>query len=211
MAVSGDLFKLVWGGKLFTDEQWACGMYINVLGSTTATAADFEAALSAFHSNAYLSANQHAKLDYIKFNQVNVTTGNYLSTDATDVKDVIPPVVGGSQGAPGQTAGAISLRTDIARGRGSKGRIFIPGGIAWLGVTSAGHNMGVDTAQVANATAVLVNSLNATSTGRVVVWSKIAALAMPVTKILVGDVCDTQRRRRSSLKEVYAPNTTAIV
>lgn len=210
MAVTGTLMKLVWGGRLFADETWACGLH--VLGSSFngTSALSFETPLRDWMTASMNYVSGGAKLDWIKFNAITPMTGKYASANTSDTFFLTSPVSGLGTPTPGQCALAVSLTTAAARGRGSKGRFFQPAGGQNLVVGDTGHINPGYTVGAANAAAALINSINAATVSRVVVFSKVGQLALPVTSVRCGDVLDTQRRRRSSLKELYSRATTVI-
>lgn len=108
---------------------------------------------------------------------------------------------GGTLRAPFDTAVAFSLNTDRA-GRSYRGRIFWPG----LGVlvgTNGRWNATFDHAvDMANLLQALGNT-DGTVTAQLQVYSPTRNEVTPVTSVRVGNVTDSQRRRRESLTETY--------
>ena len=115
------------------------------------------------------------------------------------------PVPGsGVQPHPYQTALVVSLRTAVAGPRG-RGRLYVPATGAAISGSTLRLTSSVQTAFLTAAETYLgalnvsVNTHAALS--ELCVWSRTGESAAPVTKISVGDVLDTQRRRRDTLVE----------
>lgn len=172
------------------------------------TSADgFKAPLSDWFIRAASFIQLGAKLEYVKFNLIDKATGHYTNQGET-IESLFSPLVvhdGGVQ-IPNQLTQAITLHSDVSRGRGSKGRFYPPSSFMSTGGTT---NIGADgriSAANAKATAdsaqELISELNAAASSfNAVVWSQLAQQARAVEKVSVGRVVDTQRRRRSSLDE----------
>lgn len=210
MAITGQLFKLAWGGRLFQEESWACSMHVFKSDTMEGTSGAFQTALEQWLPTASGLLSDAAKLDFIKWNQIDPVTGKYLSTTTADTTVVGGDIRGSGSSAPGQIAACVSLTTALQRGRGHRGRIYAPAGLGWCNTDANGQQSGLHVAAMANVTATLINSINAVSTGRVVVFSKVGQIVVEVDGVECGNVVDTQRRRRSSIPEVYTGNTTAI-
>lgn len=118
------------------------------------------------------------------------------------------PVVGtGSTPHPMQTSAVISLRTNVPGAKG-RGRLYWPAtgvGLAagTLRINSAATNSFVLGAKTY--LAAIKTAINGTLAGHeLVVWSRTTATEALVTKLLAGDVPDTQRRRRDTQIESYS-------
>lgn len=209
MAPVDHLYRLQFGGSLYTSESWSVGIYFNTLGAFTPS--DIVApAVEAFY-DALPTVGRHntAKLGFVKFNRIDPLTGKYFDPGASDAKYYIPEHT--SAASPSllpQGATCVSLTTANARGRGHAGRIYLPG---YNSVNTAGKLDAGACVNTANLVAKLINDIHAfEQQQRAVVFSKIAQTVTTITGTRCGDVVDTQRRRRSSLKEVYSAGTTAI-
>ena len=107
---------------------------------------------------------------------------------------------------PPQAATVVSLLTGRP-GRSYRGRIYVP---AWGGsLVSPGGRLGSPTTtQVAENVRTIkdicVDECPATFVPKMVVYSPKLDVVTPVTQLSVGDVVDTQRRRRDSMVEVRA-------
>jgi hypothetical protein len=151
-----------------------------------------------------------ATLTGIKLNRIN-TAGHYQ--DDPTIQHIYTTASPGSVGnyVPPQLTMAHTLVTDITRGRGSRGRMFMPPGGDLGNVTGAGG--GITNAQAlayATSTASLITHLNTYGLAvfRVGVASKVGSGAFhPVTAVKVGSIIDTMRSRRNKDVEVYSSHT----
>lgn len=107
-----------------------------------------------------------------------------------------------------QTALCLSLRTDAA-GASSRGRLYWPA--CGMSIQSADFRIstGTRTTALAAFKTYLTSIEGALNTGlgltnaSLTVWSRVKASTMPVTLLQLGNVLDTQRRRRDKLTEAY--------
>lgn len=158
-------------------------------------------ALTTFHTNVQVGCGDEAVLTAIKLNEIG-PNGRYVSQSDTVMHEFETGIEGGAPATlPAQCALAITLRTDIKRGRAHSGRFFIPriGG-------PVGSDGFVPTPQVTalvEASTLLLNSINAAVPGyKVAVMSDIGTGARRfVRNVEVGRVVDTIRSRRTSLDE----------
>lgn len=210
MPILAPLYKLSWGGRLFTKEQWNCSVHILKEGAENFTAEDYAASIAAFHVQSGAMISSAAMLDYVKFNAIDPVTGKYVSTTFSDTHFLPVPIAGIDTPAPGQNSVAASLTTDLQRGRGHMGRIYLPTGSQPLGVDVNGQMSTGVAVTIASAVAVLLNSMNNIGGGKVCVFSKIGQLTVPVTAVKCGRVVDTQRRRRSSLDDIHVLGSPVV-
>jgi len=111
------------------------------------------------------------------------------------------------QTQPNQICVVATLFTPKA-GRSGKGRIYLP--LLALPAVSADPRDGVHQTALAGQIAAWIEDVNAISTAtagpfRVSVQSRLGAgTPGPVTGVGIGDVLDTQRRRRNKLVETYS-------
>lgn len=153
-----------------------------------------------------LSALSSISLTSIKLNRIG-TDGRYA--DPVAMEKVYTPAVAGT--ASGNVAPQLTmvgtLRTRLERGRGSKGRFYMPPNATIAGISTDGRVTAVNAGVLAQAVATLVRNINSqyTAIGRVGVASDAGTGVFEhVTKVSVGRVVDTQRSRRSSFPEEYA-------
>lgn len=122
--------------------------------------------------------------------------------------DRATPVAGtGASGKPFQAAMVLSLRTSTPGGRG-RGRLYFPA----TGVGLTASTLRVGAGDQANFLAGLKTYIAAVGTAldasvdeslALAVWSRTAGALPQVNNILLGDILDTQRRRRDSVSESY--------
>lgn len=123
--------------------------------------------------------------------------------------EAAPPTSAGGSGSlvhPVSTAVAVSLYTNIP-GRRYRGRIYWPAAGLSLD-SSTGRIAPSNTLGLAQDVAALLQDIEqAAPTGWepvLGVYSRVLGAGVAVTQLRVGDVPDTQRRRRDALKETYA-------
>jgi hypothetical protein len=210
MAVTGLLDKIVWGGGLCGTESWSCSVHIvhpSPEDAPTVLPA-LKTAITTWFQSAGLHVNAGATFTYVKINRIDPATGRYVdqtNSNTLAFNPVLPP--SGSFAAAPQLSAAVSLGTASSRGLASKGRFYPPSPGGDPGVT--GHLNSADVTNYLNDNAALIRAFNAAVPGGVVsVFSATGQVAQPVTTVRVGDVTDTQRRRRKSLVEKYT--STAV-
>lgn len=108
---------------------------------------------------------------------------------------------GGTPGLPTQIAIVGSLYTANA-GRRGRGRMYLPAPNANQ-LTSSGRLLATQTAFFGDALAAYLSGTVATSAKACVMSNVGEGLRSVITSVKVGDVLDTQRRRRDNLPEVY--------
>jgi hypothetical protein len=214
---------ITWGGTWnnLTAETWVCSLRMS--GWMGPFEEDQEPLLNAIavRINAYQNSTavpSDARLTFIKANPINAA-GKYMSQFVTHEKRYDPPINGGNTGTllPLQLTVAVSLRTDRARGIGSRGRFFSPGVVG--SEVSGGLLFPARAGARAQAAKTLVEGLNTVGAtydlGRVSVVSSgskdgsLPGVAVPVTSVEVGQLVDTQRRRRAQLSE--APRSVLAI
>jgi hypothetical protein len=132
-----------------------------------------------------------------KISLVDQTTGTVISTivsgaayAATGLGGALPP----------QCATVVTLRSGFAS-RSDTGRFYLPG-VADVNLTSAGRITSTATASISARMAAAFAAGNGASLGtEVIVYSRTHRTYVSVTAVDVGDVVDTQRRRRDKLIE----------
>lgn len=204
MAPVQTLYRLVWGGRLFDKEGWSCSLSIGSPTGFNHAASDMSAALVAWMARAGTRNSSAARLDFIKMNQINPTTGKYVLQTTNELlqNDL---AVGVSAPGPGQNSVAVSTRTLLSRGRSHAGRFYPPTGNITPDPVSGLVDSTVIGAMATSAFA-LITDVNTVlgADGSVVVFSKVGQLVEPVNGVRVGRVIDTMRSRRRSLNEDYS-------
>lgn len=116
----------------------------------------------------------------------------------------------GAAKLPYQSSVVLSLRSDTPGAKG-RGRLYWPA----TAVSLLDTNLRISTPSKENIALAaktylsgMETAVKATfDTAVLAVWSRVDLAARPVTKILVGDLLDVQRRRRDALAETYASET----
>lgn len=200
------VFRLDFGGPLYSDI-WQCTLHMEGTGMPTADAAldDLVKDLSTWMAASNSASS--AALGWVKFNEIDPVSRRYKSATETHERILTTPVKGRVEGngMPQQTL-CISLLTGAKRGLASRGRFYPPATIASLGPDGTVNPNAVQA--TATAARTLITNLNnwpGTDTplgGQVVVLGG-NGTTRPVTAVSVGNVMDTQRRRRNKLRESY--------
>nr|CRY96712.1 hypothetical protein [uncultured prokaryote] len=219
---------LRFGGRWFDTEEWSCSLRI-ITDSNDATVASWVAALTEIPSGTptelsetirgyvedwFLRAGSGianvARLDYVSLNAIG-PDGLYADGGNPHTYEYAPgdaPTGPVNATALPQVTVCVSLRTAVTRGAGTHGRFYPPTTIQ----TSATGRVGSTVAEgmAASAAELLedigsIEELALPGQPRVAVVSDIGSPgpARIVTSVKVGNVFDTQRRRRAQLEEVY--------
>lgn len=131
--------------------------------------------------------------------------GKYPPGTDSVVATIGAPITGTTSSAalPPQTSWVVSLTTDLPRGRGHIGRVYLPAFRSSIPLTNGRLGSTEVDAMLASFKTML-NALIATSgLGGCKVISPLGAPSQPVTGLRGGLVLDTQRRRRNDLDEGY--------
>lgn len=217
---NGDLYKLVWGGRLHITETWSCSVHLaSAEALSTAVAAEgFEQPIREWFVRTESRINRYATLDFVKYNEVRrVGTGQPGEGPGTYVQAepdtfLIDPAIQPLQNSaytegPGQITWAITLHTERSRGRASVGRFYPP---SMCPISPDGRTIGAYADQMANSAQELMSEINAVARGAfpagplaplVSVFSQVGNLAFDAQRVSCGRTADTQRRRRSSILE----------
>lgn len=139
--------------------------------------------------------------------------------DGSDVVESFPATAinGGSSGnpLPPQIALVATLIAGSGKGLAGKGRMYLPG--VKFAVDGGGHIGTSDAQAMATALATFFNTINSSfdAPGEAINVSRghknllgVGARNVPINGVRVGNVYDTQRRRRNALAETYS---TAVV
>lgn len=159
---------------------------------------------------ANLGYSNGVRLEWGKFNPIG-PDGRYASESETVVYDW-PGTGKVGSGLPyislPQMALAVSWGTVRTRGPASKGRIYIP--LPNVGPGGNARISSTETTNIAGAWANQIDALNDRAQSALqerpiaAVVSGINGAWEPISTVRVGDVMDTQRRRRNALAEVYS-------
>jgi hypothetical protein len=223
--------KVTISGTCFNNqEQWSTGFYI---GDTGADAADpgsvTASALAPLWTTFFQHANAHISTSYkttsIKVSQLELDGD--VDLQMIDIYDYPAAIAGSSGGAPlpPQISLAATLTSDNQRGLASKGRMYLPGINLPMGALDP-HVAIFEQTNIADQLKVFIDAVNASATinGYVILASKGTKIVNPadpnqwayalgknarVTGLRVGNVYDTQRRRRNGIAETYVSKVMA--
>jgi hypothetical protein len=191
-------------------ETWSCGI------RCTAATADID-------EDAILVANAKAWMDLLVNNSFTsqivwgkVVKLNKIGIDGKYAEDAVTHEYDSSQWGGGASVGgapaivepqrslAVSWTTNWRRGRGHRGRIYLP---AYATAVTGTLNIS-NAPTVATMGKNLIASINATGTLKACVVSGVGpGVAREITGVEVGSRVDTQRRRRAQLVETYTVAT----
>lgn len=143
-------------------------------------------------------------VDEIKMAAI-ATNGLYVPGTIAPVATIGAAITGTTSSAalPPQVAYVVSLATNLPRGRGHMGRIYLPAFRSSIPLTNG--QLGVaEVDGILGFTKTLINALVATSgIAAAAVMSPLGAPAQTVITLRGGRVLDTQRRRREQIDEAY--------
>lgn len=205
--------KVVFGGNLSNlstmgTDTWQCNVNITPISLVDAFCDPYLAAIQGPLKTWFITAanlmSSIADLRYVKCNMIG-TDGKYSNPTVTHRFDYTSVGVGGaSSSMPITNTLAFSWSTALMRGPGSKGRIFPP--IACASVI-AGSDVAAATSisgAVTSAKALLtVLASSSTTQATPIVASGVNAALTPITGVRIGNLIDSQRRRRNAVNETY--------
>lgn len=151
--------------------------------------------------------------DYSRLNSVRLAgvleTG--LEIDPAKVSEDPTPAAGAIMNVPPQCSIVLSTRSGLTTGNANFGRMYLPHSLPIL-VANTPFVATAATAAMATAGATFVNGV-ATDLNAQIGTQEVAAMIMTqvvggfskrITQVAVGNVIDTQRRRRNQLNETYS-------
>lgn len=202
----------MWGGA----EEWQTGFYVgwaetDASEPTQAYADAVRAAWSTFWTTGANSVSDSYTFTGVKVARLQ-KNGLYTSGDVVE-SFVTGQTNGGSQGQPmpPQVALVATLIGGSGKGLGGKGRMYLPG--IKYPVNNTGHLDQTFCQTVATNLAAFFNTINGSfdAPGEVINASRghkallgTGARNVQVNGVRVGNVYDTQRRRRNALAETYS-------
>lgn len=218
---------VAFGGPLTSlspGDEWQCGVRVRMLDpdgiSWRGGAADpaaymaaiqaplltwFKKAASTTAGSEFMGLRSDATLAWLKVNNID-TLGHYAQPVANRF-DYAAQQQGGTLAAalPPFVTASISWLTALTRGRGHRGRIYLPLGLA---TTRNTGQLTVTEQTQCNGTGkglldVLKNFTDTTGTAVPVIASKLNGATNTITGIATGNVYDVQRRRKEQIPETY--------
>lgn len=212
-------------------EQWSTGFQmgsptVDMTGVNAPGAQNISTAWAAFFQNPVCKFSQYYNTKQIKVALINVD--GTTDVDEVDYFDYSTPIEGGgglTSVLPPQVSLAATLTSDNQRGLASKGRMYLPGVAQQIdGINGKLPAAYRDT--LATQLKTFLDAVNTAAgvTGKLVLASAghkqktldangqpqyLAGRTAWVTGCRVGDVLDTQRRRRNGLTETYTSKVLA--
>ena len=221
MAYAHSVTRVTISGTAFGGvEEWSTGFFLgyedaDASNPTQTLADDIKTAWQTFFTTASSKVGSNWKTDTIKLAQ-------WTAAGATMPENIIystygTPISGASSSPalPAQISLVCTLQSSLIRGLASKGRMYLPGTTATVDAT--GKMTSADVLAIKNNLVTFFNAVNTAggAAGQVILASKgrvspaAAGVNKEVTIVKVGDVLDTQRRRRNGFTEVYTSGTLA--
>lgn len=217
---------VAFGGRMTTltpGDQWQCGVRVRVqdtdqiswLAGLTDPVTYMNAIATPLHNwwknasvtttgSEYLGMRGDAYLDWLKVNNIG-TDGKYLDKTASHRVDYDSSAAAGptaNSACPPFVTICVSFLTALTRGRGHRGRIYLPFSVP---MNAAGTVSSQAQAQC-NGTArallsVLAAPLDAGKHVIPVIASRLNGATNPITAVSTGGEMDVQRRRKEQLTE----------
>lgn len=216
MAYPYSFWKITFGGELAgSDEIWSCGFHVAAGTSDVDLALQPQAgsaemtaiwtAIESFYTKAYSRAPRVMRLNWLKVATIG-TDGRYMGPPTEHISEV--PIAGNSDKAfiP-STAVVYTLAANKFKDPGKYSRFYLPT-VPPNGVDAYTEDTGMSLNRAETATA-LIREINAVFVDLNTAY-KVRAVServnsyMAITRVRVGNVIDTQRRRRNRLYEQYA-------
>jgi hypothetical protein len=210
------------GSASVAKDFWSAGLRLGTAAGTNLTVTEIEAFLSAvksaystFHGASAVKAGDGCFLTHLTGAQIG-TDGKYDPAGAETAREDYSPVIAGNTGSvmPYSTAFVYSLRTGIARGYASNGRMYWPACSMIVDGASGRRTTPEVTASV-NAFKTLVDALNVAGNAvepgmRVRVYSQVGAgLSREVTHVRADGRLDSQERREDDVASTWFETAVA--
>lgn len=178
----------------FPGEVWSFGVYTDSTLSLTAMHSQWNTGITNFWAEATALFCTDVEATRSTTVELDPVTGSQLTGAETVRTDA------GTSTAtclPFQCAPVVSLRT-ATLSRAGRGRFYLPS--LAVDQVDAGRMAGAAQTTLADAAELLLTGLTSAG-GTVVIYHRANGTTTPVTSLDVGDVIDTQRRRRNKLVE----------
>ena len=230
-AYAHKIVRVTISGTAFSGtETWSTGFYmgsptVDMTGANSPGSQSIAAAWQTF----FTTASSHIAPGYkaVQVKSALLNTDGSTDIDEIDYYTYPAPIAGGAQltgSLPAQLTLAATMTSDNQRGLAAKGRMYLPG--VNLAVSSATGKLDATAiGGIATNFKTFLDSVNTATgvSGKVILASKgrkqanevngdtiyIGGVNAWVTGCRVGDVYDTQRRRREQLTETYVTRVLA--
>lgn len=227
MAYTRNHFLLRFGGTSAQgQETWSCGVRLAPNGNLSPEAMltlsrnsldALVTACSNYVASGSADFNPLCRLEYVKFNAIAAASGDYLFPNDPNERLLEQPFPTGSASvaSPLQVAYVVTLRGTYRRGPAAFGRWYVPTGDA--SVTSTGVMSAAQAQALADRAGTFLEDIQLVGTEpsdvlRVRLFGD--GVGGPresvVRQVDVGNVYDTQRRRRRQIEETYFTSATWV-
>lgn len=218
MVYAHDVTRITLSGTMGTgQEQWNTGFFFGAEGSNAEepTEATATAVLNAWrtffeHSGSWISQNYvttQCKVARVFANGLQDPENTFYAYPATTLDGAVATSV---RLYPPQCTLVVTLLSDRPRGKASKGRMYLPGAVPEVGSNLKINSTIVGTIADNLKTFFDALAVSADVPGELILAARGTGLTPGLTAqndfvetIRVGDVMDTQRRRRNGLVESY--------
>lgn len=218
MAYAWSYIKLTWGGSLANDEEiWTCGIHFanqnaDVLGGAWTSIdgtvmSNIANVIRTMHTTSGLAIPQGVKLEWVKVALIG-RDGKY---EQAPKEFIFSTAAGGATSSPyaPQLSTVITLQSNKYKDPGKFNRYYVPS-LGPIGASNYKYTKAM-TDEMAEAHATMLDDLNDIFNGlsgqmtlRAAAVNQKTASYEYITKVKVGSIVDTQRRRRNKLVEEYS-------
>lgn len=202
-----------WGGNIYDAqsggtpiEEWSCSLSLlaGANPNVVAILAESLTLITNFHTHADTRISDSVGLNYIKVNEVDVSTGHQITNPTNEVLYLLPSRGGysGSSLMPTTTATKVTI-DDGTRAATSRGGFFVPR--TCFNLTLGGRVPNAQLAPFATQVQNLLQGFNdlVAPSVEVGVWSRKNHAVTASSRVRVGDVPDNISRRKDDLREAY--------
>lgn len=205
-------------------EEWSTGFYMGIADNDASapsqqSADAFLTDWTAFWVNVNSGITNKYKTSGVRVARLHKDTGKTIPGEVFYAYPTVPVAgTGGSSNMHPQLTLVASLQARPDAGLGAKGRMFLPG--VSHSISTNAKLTAADTLKVATTLQTMFNNLNASfdiggnlinaSRGRNAGLFNDQPVNRYVQDVLVGDVYDTQRRRRNQLVETYSTKEISL-
>lgn len=220
MPYPNKFYKVILHGTMYGSEIWQMGFNLGKVGADAFTDGnDWAGMLDAFKNDLWADTTTGGRLISNNYQLVGIKASliglnGKVEGDPTYI-DYPTPVNGAGSGyTPPQIAVVISTSSDTSRGIATKGRMYLPGFANNVGPT--GHLSSSDMGYLATRVQTWLNDTNGASLNNRIIHTsmgskKPGSVPVPTARLVtgfnIGDVLDTQRRRRNAFVEVRTGRT----
>jgi hypothetical protein len=216
MAFAHKVNRVTMTGQMYNGgEVWTTGFWAGSPGGDAPDPTDLGAEMIADEWQTFFTAVA-VKISYL-FTTQTIKITPYSAGGVIDQAKIksysYPAAIGGAHagaGNPPQCAVVATLVAGSGIGNGGKGRMFLPG--IGTGIDTTGHLPTGDCNSIASALATFFANVNASfdapglaiNAAKTSATTGMLAINRELTHVKVGNVFDTQRRRRNALAEAYS-------